>query len=164
VDYIRKSICGFNNAAKGTPFFVLADLNSDACAPARVRDWLSVQKHPNLLLRIAVREVESWILADRTGFARFLGIRVNLIPLDVESISDPKQFLISLASRSRKRAIREDLVPISSSSAIGPNYNSRLGMFVHKDWDITSAVSRSQSLQHTVHSLQTFSPAVGTAL
>jgi len=37
--------------------------------------------HPNFLFRVAVREVEAWLLAHREGIARFLGISEHLVPL-----------------------------------------------------------------------------------
>jgi len=50
------------------------------CAPTVLRRRLKQQGAGRLeipkalILRIAVREIESWILADRTGLASFLGI------------------------------------------------------------------------------------------
>jgi hypothetical protein len=65
--YLRKKISGFNNAAKGTPFFVLTDLDRGPCASALIGEWLPspIPKHPNLILRVAVQEVEAWLLAAR---------------------------------------------------------------------------------------------------
>lgn len=54
---------GFNFAARLTPFLVLADLDRIECAPKLIRDWLPVEKHPNPVFRVAVREVESWVQA-----------------------------------------------------------------------------------------------------
>src|ERR1044071_4432659 len=69
--YIKRTISGFNNAAKGTPFLVLTDLDTYECPAALVADWLKVPKHSNLLFRVAVTEVEAWLLADRNGIAAF---------------------------------------------------------------------------------------------
>ena len=79
--YLKRKIVGFNNAAKGTPFLVLTDLDKKECAPLLIQEWLQVPKHPNLLFRIAVRSVESWLLADRTSFASYLGVQRNSIPV-----------------------------------------------------------------------------------
>ena len=157
--YIKKNISGFNNASKGMPFLVLIDLDAEVCAPTKIRNWLSVPKHPNLLFRIAVREVESWLLADRVGFAKFLGIRKDLIPDNIEEIKDPKKFLIELAKRSRKRALREDLVPSPGSTAKqGPVYNDRLISFVTDSWDHSAATINSPSLERTIRTLESFTP------
>jgi hypothetical protein len=79
-DYLKKSILGFNNAAKATPFLVLTDLDRTECPPVLLREWLPYPKHPNLIFRVAVKEVEAWLLAHRDAFARFLGIQRRLIP------------------------------------------------------------------------------------
>ncbi len=157
--YIKRNISGFNNAAKGMPFLVLTDLDVEECAPTKIRNWLSVPKHHNLLFRIAVREVESWLLADRVGFAKFLGIARGLIPANVDAIEDPKQCLIKLAKRSRKRTLREDLVPVPGSTAKqGPVYNDSLIFFVNNSWDHSAAKSNSPSLERTIRSLENFIP------
>lgn len=70
--YLRKTIHGFNNAAKGTPYLVLTDLDQAECPPNLIGAWLQVPIHANLVFRVAVREVEAWLLADRAGLARFL--------------------------------------------------------------------------------------------
>jgi len=44
------------------------------------KKWLPYPKHPNLLFRVAVKEVEAWLLAHRAAFATFLGISDKLIP------------------------------------------------------------------------------------
>ena len=151
VGYLRKNIGGFNNAAKGTPYLIMTDLDEASCPPELADDWLKSTKHPNLMFWVAVREVEAWILADRMGFSRFLGIRKALIPESVEDISSPKEFLISLARRSSKPSIRKDIVPRDQSSAkIGPDYNGRLVSFVLSTWDIQAASSVSASLRRAV--------------
>jgi len=69
VSYLLKMIAGFNNAARGVPFVVLADLDQADCAPALVTEWLPHGAHDNLVLRFAVREVEAWVLADTKGLS-----------------------------------------------------------------------------------------------
>ncbi len=161
--YIEKSIAGFNQAARGTPFLVLADLDRDECAPLLVNNWLPHGVHHNLLLRIAVKVVESWLLGDRNGVATLLGIRRTQIPAYVDEIDNPKEFLIFLARRSRYRSIREDIVPRTGSTAkIGPGYNSRLIRFVRDKWDVAAASGRSKSLRSTVRSILHFQPTWAT--
>ena len=158
--YLRQRVRGFNNAAKGIPFLLLADLDTAECAPVLVREWLPVSPHPNLLFRIAVRAVESWLLADRENLARFLGIRVELVPFGSDSIVDPRSVLIRLASKSRNRRLRDDIVPRpGSTSKQGPSYNGRLIAFVESEWDPAAASSASDSLRRTVEALASFVPA-----
>ena len=76
------------------------------------KKWLPYPKHPNLLFRVAVKEVEAWLLAHRAAFATFLGISDKFIPQEqVDTIPDPKQFLINLAAKSKKRKVRDAIVP-----------------------------------------------------
>ena len=57
--YLRSTIHGWNRAARGIPILVLTDLDRYHCPPALIRDWIPLHQDPNLLLRIAVREIES---------------------------------------------------------------------------------------------------------
>lgn len=160
--YIRKMIRGFNNAAKGTPFLILADLDRILCAPELMNTWLREPLHPNLMFRVAVREVETWLLADGAGFARFLGIRRILVPADVDAIDDPKACLIGLARRSPRRDLRQDIVPPPGSTRkIGPNYNGRLISFVGDRWNLSAAALFSPSLQRTLKAVARFVPVWG---
>ena len=156
--YIQQKVQAFNIAAKGTPFLVLSDLEAE-CAPAQVRAWLPIPKHHNLLFRIAVREIEAWLLADRAGFASFLSVRTELIPKNTDAIPKPKRLLIGLAKRSRKRSLREAIVPRPGTTAkVGPDYNGQLSSFVSSAWDIREALVHSESLRKAVKALNEFQP------
>ncbi len=158
--YLKKNIRGFNNAAKGMPFLVLTDLDREECPPKLIKKWLSVStQHHNLLFRVAVREVESWVLADRDHFAKFLGIKKEQVPVDVDEIDDPKEYLINLVRKSRKRRLREDIVPTRGSTAKqGPNYNGRLISFVEESWVPNKAMRSSPSLRRTIKAVENFRP------
>lgn len=158
-DQIQKKISGFNNAAKGMPYLVLTDLDNAECPLVILSEWLTQPKHPNLLFRIAVKEVEAWLLAHRSAFAEFLGISVDLIPGDADQIPDPKQLLINLARRSRKRKLREAIVPAPNSTAkIGKDYNRPLIEFVNESWQVASAQTNSPSLKRAMNALINFQP------
>ena len=122
-DHLRQNIARFNHAAEYTPYVILTDLDNDDCAPQLIDRWLPQGRHSNLTLRIAVREVEAWLLADRERFARFLGVAESKIPLLPDEVRDPKLLVVNLARQSRKRAVREDLVPVSGgTSQVRKNY------------------------------------------
>ena len=110
----------------------------------------------NFIFRIAIKEVESWLLADREGFAEFTGVSIVNIPQNPDLENDPKQTLINIARRSRKREIREDIVPINDNAQIGPNYNDCLMKYVLKYWDISRASSQSESLRRAIQSLSIY--------
>jgi hypothetical protein len=98
--------------------------------------------------RVAVREVEAWLLADRASMALFLKVPLALIPRDPDGLDDPKLRLVDLARRSRQRDIRVDLVPREGSGrAVGPAYTSRLVEFAGKMWRPDAAAAHSDSLR-----------------
>ena len=158
--YLKRAISGFNTASKhGTYFCVLTDLDATECPPALIQKWLPEGKHQNLIFRIAVREVESWLLAHREAFAKYIGVNENLIPLEVEDIENPKEFLIGLVSRSQIRQLRSDIVPKAGSTAtIGPDYNGRLIAFVEQMWDPCTAKKLSASLRSAIETVENFDP------
>ena len=160
--YLRKNVKGFNHGAKGTPYFLLTDLDKNECAPMLIRGWLTVPLHPNLIFRVAVHEVEAWILADREAFACFLGISPRDIPSEVDSIQDPKEKLISLARTSPKRELKNSLVPRRGSTArVGRDYNGRLSEFVHNRWRLDESKRVSPSLLRAANAIGTFEPHWG---
>lgn len=157
--YLKKNIAGFNKAAKGTPFLLLADLDQAECPPILINEWLTVLKHNNLIFRVAVREVESWLLAHRKAFAGFLGIRESLVPSRPDELEDPKRVLIELTAGSRKRSLREAIIPARGSTAkIGPDYNGALISFVQNRWNVQKAAERSPSLSRAFNTVKRFQP------
>jgi hypothetical protein len=157
--YLKKNIHGFNNAAKAMPFLVLTDLDKAECPAVLIKEWLPHPKHPNLLFRVAVKEVEAWLLAHRDAFTRFLGIQRRLIPSTVDVISDPKKLLLDLARKSKRRLLREAIVPSPGSTArVGPDYNGQLVFFVEAFWNVATAMQSSPSLKRTVVALTNFQP------
>lgn len=157
IGYIRKSIAKFNAAARIHPYLVLADLDSVECAPSLLKDWLPAPREPKLILRIAVCEIESWVMADRAGFARFLGISRSVIPRDADALPDPKKTLIQLAARTRRRELREAIEPPPGSTRVqGPDYNGALVPFVRDLWDPGAAAKNSDSLRRAILGLDEF--------
>jgi hypothetical protein len=157
--YLRSTIQGWNRAAKGKPFVVLTDLDRYPCPHALIEEWLPEPKHPNLLLRVAVREVESWLLADRINLARYLSISPNRVPVDPDSLIDAKASLVDLAGRSRSKDVRAGIAPKRGSTAKqGPDYNASLSDFASSTWDIDAARGNSPSLARTLARLGTFTP------
>lgn len=155
--YIRQRMKGFNAASRYTPHVVLTDLDNIACPPELIDDWINFTISSGLMFRIAVREAEAWLLADRNGFARFIGISGKKIPMNCEEIQNPKEFIVTLARRSSKRTIRADIVPEGISS-VGPGYNPKMEEFILNHWNIENAISNSRSLGKAVHRIREFNP------
>jgi len=149
----------YARAATVLRFLVLRDLDHDAeCAPALLRG-LAPRSAPGLMLRVPVREVESWLLGHSVAFAKFLGVSEVLIPRDPESLPDPKAQVVRLARRSRRREIREGLVPYSETFPIGPEYNSLVSDFAANAWDPAVAASRCDSLSRCLARLACWADA-----
>lgn len=155
--HIDKKAQAFNHASVYTPFFVLRDLDHDADCPHRLIEKLVRNKIENFLLRIPVRETEVWLLADYANFGSFFGVSRGLIPHELERLDDPKETVVTIARRSRKRAIREDMVrETPNGPATGPAYTSRISEFAQSHWDITNAMEHSNSLRRCVKALEHF--------
>jgi len=154
--YIRARIRELNRTANTIPVFVLIDLDHPEPCPADlIRQMLPTPHATMLLFRVAVMEIESWVMADREAFARFLGVARNLVPDNPDNIADPKAEIISLARRSRRREIRDDLVPVPGDiRKVGPAFNPRMIAFVENEWRLDEARAISPSLNKAVERLQ----------
>lgn len=150
---IHKKITNYNQAAKVFPYLVLVDLDQDECAPILINDWLP-NRHPHLLLRVAVRQVESWLLADRKAIAKFLGVGLNRIPVMPDCERDSPKTIMSISRKSQKRTIRESIPPIGDTASRGPDYNGQLSRFVSQLWNPERARLHSNSLDKTIKALQ----------
>ena len=146
----------FNQAARHSPWFALCDLDRDECAPTRRRRYLP-ETSPGMCFRIAVRSVEAWFLADREGIARFLRIGQDSVPFVPEDESDPKSRLISLARRSRSRAVREGLAPVAGDRrTVGSEYALMMSEFARDHWSPERAADRAPSLRRTIERCRRF--------
>lgn len=153
--HLRRGLDGYNRAARLGPWVVLVDLDHEAeCAPPLRTAWLP-HPAPGMCFRIAVREVEAWLLGDRERLAPFLGVSVSRVPTAPESEQDPKRMMVSLARHSRRRECREDMVPRAGSGRTeGPAYASRLIEFVESQWRPEVAAHYSDSLRRCRERLQ----------
>ncbi len=152
---VLKHIGGYNRAARyGWIWFVLVDLDRTGCAPELIAERLP-DPADSMCFRVAVREVEAWLLADRTGFAKWAGVRTSLIPDDVEATEQPKEQLVDIVRKSRWRERRETIVPRKGSGKTeGPAYTSALTEFVATDWDVEAAASTAPSLASAIRCLR----------
>lgn len=145
---LLKQLHHYNQAANFSPWIVLVDLDQDAaCAPSARAGWLATAA-PQMCFRIAVRAVESWLLADRQTLAAFLGIKESHIPTNPESLKNPKETLVNLARKSRCRAIRGGMTPRPGSGRpVGPAYTSRLIEYAQLHWRPEFAMHHADSLR-----------------
>ena len=152
---LDQKISGYHRAARFGRWFVLRDLDHDAeCGPELRNRLLSVQV-PKMHLRIVVREIEAWLMGDQDTFAKFFGVSKARIPHALEQLDRPKQIVLGLVRESRKRAIREDMIPRPGSGASeGPAYASRLSEFAETMWRPGVAARRCDSLDRCLRRLR----------
>lgn len=153
---IKKKIRNFNQAAPYAFYLCLVDFMDTkfTCPSEVISDWLP-HRHPNMVFRAVVRELESWLLADHENLARFLHISPVLVPLEPEAVSDPKREMVNLARRSRSSSIRSALVPEAKSTAIvGKLYSSSMSNFILNHWNISQAQQRAPSLDRCIFRLK----------
>ncbi|HNE70982.1 MAG TPA: hypothetical protein PKN26_02440 [Giesbergeria sp.] len=157
VGNMRKSVGKYLGASRVLPHVVLVDLDQSACAVQLRQQWGVANLPDSMLFRVAVREAEAWVLADRLGFAEFAGIPPGKVSSAPESLPDPKQELVNLVRRSRNKRLAAEIVPaLGSAVPIGPLYNERLCSFVRAHWCVDAAMAAAPSLARTVGRLQTF--------
>jgi hypothetical protein len=153
-DNLRINIQRYNQAAQHGKWVILVDLNNDAeCPPPFIDLWLPARSQ-NLQLRVAVRAVEAWLLAQRNEIARFLSVPEQRIPVYPENEEKPKATLINVARHSRNKTIREDIIPSAGSTASqGRGYTTRMIEFTMKYWNPERAASNAPSLARSMNSL-----------
>ena len=145
--YLKSKMRSFCQIARRTPLLLLTDLDTTECPATLIENWSRRDEIPEqFLFRVAVRQVESWLLADRDGMARLLKVSVRHIPRDPDDLPDAKRSLLQLAQRA-PRAIRDDLVAERGAAAAqGLGYNAVLSNFVRTRWNPSEAEHRSNSL------------------
>lgn len=153
--HLQRQISGYNHAAERAPWLILVDLDHEAeCAPPMRQAWIPAPA-PMLCFRIAVRAIEAWLMADAEALASFIGVSRTRIPRDPDTIDHPKTTMVNIASRSRRRAIREDMVPRKGSGrAVGPAYPSRLIEFASGHWRPNEAAATSESVRRAIACLE----------
>jgi hypothetical protein len=161
--YIREKAAKFHHLATAcSGVLVLTDFRDAGaeCIVDALQDyiWKNLPSPPaSFLCRFAVNELESWLLADRGGLAKFFGIALTKMPLQPESEPLPKRTLVALARRSRKKKIREGIVPAPGhKGAVAPGYLPLMCEFIANFWNIEAAMRCAPSLERCVSRLREF--------
>ena len=156
--YITNNINKFNALAKSHFMLVVLDLDNRHSSI----DYRSViegnikNQSEKLKIIILVREIESWLLADREGLSDFLCISKEKIDRDPEMLLDPKEKIINLAKQSRDNEIKRGIPPKAGAAAkMGLSYNTLLCTFIRDKWDINQALEISPSLKSTIDIINT---------
>jgi hypothetical protein len=144
-------------SSKFIPFFVLIDSDNEGCAKKLLDDLVKRTPPSNFILRIAVHEIESWVLADFNNLIKALNIKSGRCPVNTDTIIQPKEYILNLVRKSASKSIKKSLLPTKVGGASqGPGYNSVMVQFVTDKWNISNASLNSESLNRAVLCLQTF--------
>lgn len=151
-----------------SPVFLLTDLDAYHCPPSLIRDWFQDNViTDDLIFRIAQEEAETWLMADRQGFAKWLNVDVELIPepqiidrrlgiMEIICPLKPSLFMMrNIASASPNQTLREYLTPVAGAKK-GPGYNTAMLPFIKNVWDIENAAKNSYSLSKAIIRLKSF--------
>ena len=141
------------------PMLVLRDLDPTLgadCSPGLV-DRLAGPgpRSTTTLVRIAERELESWLLADREAVALYFHVRAASVPTIPDAEPDPKRALIDLCRSSAARSIRSGMVPKPDSGrAVGPEFTGLVIGFGSTVWNVERARTVSPSLDRAMTALE----------
>jgi hypothetical protein len=151
---LDKRLPSYNQAARHFPWLVLRDLDDDApCASGLVSEQLP-NPADRMCFRIVVHAVEGWLLADSEAMASFLAVDSQKLPFAPDQVKDPKEELLRIVGKSRRKDIREDFLPAPHATArVGPAYTARLIEFASLHWRPEAAEERSPSLSRCIRAL-----------
>lgn len=144
--YLYKKMGSWYQMAQYQIMLILTDLDHAKCPVEYREKWLSQKSVPaNLVFRIAVREVESWVLADHQGMRELIGNK-GVLPREPDILDDPKQTFLELAKVASKN-IRDDLIKnVNGHLRPGLGYNFQLTRWIKSSWSPERASERSPSL------------------
>ncbi|WP_420212498.1 hypothetical protein ACN8ZM_23245 [Burkholderia aenigmatica] len=148
----RQKIPSMNNVAKKVmPVLMVADADQAPCVVTQRNSWLPADVSHRLSMRLAVKEAEAWVLADHVGFSNFAIVSKDLFPAQPEILPDPKQALLALVKKSKRRELRDEMLPgKGATSPVGLGYNIHMTDFVKNHWNIGRAVNRAPSLARAI--------------
>ena len=146
--YLRSRMGSWYQMAQQQVMVLLTDLDRANCLVEFRAQWLASAPPDNLLFRIAVREVECWVLADHVAMRTLIGAK-GVLPISPDELPDPKQALLGLV-KGAPRQVRDDLLKtIDGRLSQGLGYNARLSEWVNAEWSPDRASERSPSLART---------------
>lgn len=133
------------------PVLMLADADQATCVVTQRNQWIPTNPAPKFSLRLAVREAETWILADHEGLSEFANFSVALMDRSPDQLNDPKQELLRSIRRSKRRDLRDEMLPKKGAkNLVGLGYNLHLTRFVREFWNAERAAQRSPSLARSI--------------
>ena len=138
--------------------FSITDLDTRTCAVDLIRDWFCIPTvqpvalPKEVVFRVAVREVEAWIMADREAWAKYIGIPAENFSNLPDTLPDPKRHLLNVIRRKGMKRVHKEMLP-NGTAHIGPRYNEVLCNFVSAKWSPSRASCNSPSLKRAIDAL-----------
>ncbi len=140
---------------RGVPHLVLTDLDRHPCAPRLLSGQRIGSRMPGVVVRVAVREVEAWLIADRRGLAEYIKVPMAKVPARPEELMEPKEVLLQLSRKSADREFRREVLPEPGSLARkGVGYNRTFARFVSTTWRPDRAAERADSLLRAIRAIR----------
>jgi hypothetical protein len=136
------------------PMLVVRDWDvSDKCEciPELLSKVVPEGSPVSVAVRIPVRAMEAWLIADRDAAARYFG---TSLPRDPDGLSNPKLALVHACRKSPAHIARKMVPSGSSGSRFGPQYVATVLRFATEHWDPERARKHSPSLDRTIVRLQ----------
>lgn len=166
---IKNKMESFNRLSQIFPVILLADMDTDDCAPlakSNLAKGLSGQKE-RFVINIAADEAEAWLLADISGFAKYLEIKEKDMPvaylqkfggmkkrMEMDIPLKSSYFLTHiLIQKSGNDALRAQIFA-PGKSCKGPEYNSALLPFIRTKWNVENVRKNSYSLNGMIRRIQ----------
>ena len=156
---IKNKCASFLGMARGDIHTLsITDLDTGICAGELIRDWFGIPvREPislpkEVVFRVAVREIESWIIADLAAWAQYIGIPLANFSTSPDTLPDPKQHLLNVLRNKGRRKLHREMLP-SGTAHIGPRYNDVLCDFISTTWSAARAAANSPSLKRAIDAL-----------
>ena len=133
-------------------FLVLRDLDNNECAPSLLHSLVPHGTPDGLCLRIPVRQVESWLLADVDGFSQTFEVCLKAHTIKPDESDNSKRDLINHCRGSKSRKVRMGMVP-KKGAQTGSQYTTLIRQFAQTGWDPERAAGRSPSLKRALDAM-----------
>lgn len=150
VTHLQKNLARYTGIARLHPVLCLADSDGECVLHMR-QHWLPHGAPNGFHLRLAVPEIDSWMMADREALADFFRVPESRIPNKPDELQDAKQAVLNLARQSKQRCIRGEVVTRNNTQGVG--YNVHMREFVSNHWRPHVAKASSPSLARAIRRL-----------
>ena len=145
-----------NKDARRKRWVAVTDLdNKFPCAGLARAQWLP-SPAPYMCFRIAVQEIEAWLLADREQAAKFFKVPLTSIPSNPDMLTSPlpKEVVLQLAQQGGLAGMTRGA---GDTLDEGNLYTNRMSEFARLWWRPAIAAQNSPSLKKCIERLQQLS-------